>query len=25
MEGGAAEGLRAANEILSDYKVGLTP
>jgi len=25
MEGGAAEGLRAANEILGDYKVGLTP
>jgi monoamine oxidase len=25
MEGGAEEGARAANEILSDYKVGLTP
>jgi monoamine oxidase len=25
MEGGASEGARAANEILSDYKVGLTP
>jgi len=25
MEGGASEGLRAANEIIDDYKVGLTP
>jgi monoamine oxidase len=25
MEGGAAEGLRAANEILSDYKAGILP
>ena len=25
MEGGAEEGARAANEILSDYKTGLTP
>jgi monoamine oxidase len=25
MEGGASEGIRAANEILSDYKAGLTP
>jgi monoamine oxidase len=25
MEGGAAEGARAANEILSDYKVGIFP
>jgi len=25
MEGGASEGMRAANEILSDYKAGITP
>ena len=25
MEGGAEEGARAANEILSDYKVGVFP
>jgi monoamine oxidase len=25
MEGGASEGARAANEILSDYKVGIVP
>jgi monoamine oxidase len=25
MEGGASEGARAANEILNDYKIGLTP
>jgi len=25
MEGGAAEGARAANEILSDYKAGILP
>jgi monoamine oxidase len=25
MEGGAAEGLRAANEILADYKAGISP
>jgi hypothetical protein len=25
MEGGAQEGARAANEILSDYKVGIFP
>jgi len=25
MEGGAEEGARAANEIIGDYKVGLTP
>ena len=25
MEGGASEGLRAANEILTDYKAGIFP
>jgi hypothetical protein len=25
MEGGATEGQRAANEILADYKAGISP
>jgi len=25
MEGGASEGVRAANEILGDYKAGVSP